>query len=186
MPKCTAIILTSCLLTTLVSGCSLFPAPTGAHTADGQTGAEATTDGACRDFKRITDFTEWLYSQPAQDLLPLYQQAQQQVETGHASSADEIRLALLLSVPETPFRDDKLALLHLQEARRHESRPVLLAFINLQQLWLNNRQRQQQQWQQQLQQERRRRANLEHQLEQLKDIETDLGPRNGHSERTTP
>lgn len=175
----------SCLLATLLPACSGLPAArAGATTSQEavENSSQPPPAVASNDFRKLADYAEWVNQQPAQVLLPLYQRTQNQVQTGPDSDLERVKLALLLSAPDTPFHNDDLALLYLNQVRQHDRGGALQSFARLQRLWLLRLKH----IRQQLQQERQRRASLEHQLQQLKAIETDLGPRSNQQGRLTP
>lgn len=176
-------LITACVLLTLLGGCMhLAPASHNANAKTKHTAFEKSQP----PMRQLLAFSVWVYSQPSEVLCPVYDQTRQQFKNRQGSHLERLKLALLLSVPDTPFQDDAQALQHFQTAREQTTDTELLNFIDLQRLRLASRQRQQQHWQQQLQQEQNRRISLEHQLEELKAIESDLGNRNDPNKRGKP
>lgn len=177
-------LITACSLLALLGGCNnLAPA---SYQTNAKIKRTTFTELNRRPVKQLLAFSVWAYSQTPASLCSRYDQTRKQIEDHPSSPVQRLELALLLSLPDTPFQDDNLALQHFKIVRQQTTDTELKDFIDLQQLRLVSRQRQQQHWEQQFQQEQNRRISLERQLEELKAIESDLGNRNDSNKRGNP
>lgn len=152
----------------LLAGCEVLhrpPAATGAHPG---VAAGAT-------FPELLRYAQWLRSQPPDALDAARDETQRSVRQS-GSAADRIRLALVLSQPAAPFRDEAAARALLDEAIRQSAGEdaALHAFAVMQTINLNDREWARSGLQDRLRTERERREELERKLEELKDIEQQL------------
>lgn len=167
-----------CLLATTVMSCQhLTPVNDTSTESIAEPGKEELSTLPSRSrLLELVDFVEWLYSQPARNLHGLYDRMEINDES---APFDKVLFAMLLSVPDTPFRDDKRALRLLNNVVMNSgSQDKLKLFARLQVVHLTSRQMLIRQWHKALEEERQRRISLEKKLEELKAVEKMFNQRN--------
>ncbi|WP_461482724.1 hypothetical protein [Porticoccus sp.] len=162
------------LLPGILLGCQGMPwAGSG---AGGMSAGAVTPDYLPRDYELVTlvNYAEWLGQQRSDVLIAAYRAAKQRAEQSR-SPADQLPLAMLLSVPDSGFQNNDRALaLFEQVLASPEGDGELRSFVRLQQLNLQQRRALNRSWERRLEQQAQQLLTLQQQLEQLKSIEKGL------------
>ncbi len=158
------------LAAALLIGCELLPTRTTTSDADNHTGGQRPDT-----FQGLVQYAQWLRKQTPETLKTARGEAEQRARAS-GGATDQVRLALVLSVPGTSVHDEARARA-LLEKLLHESSPQdpgLHAFAAMLAANLEDRQWVRERLQRRLSAERQHRERLEHKLEELKDIEQQL------------
>lgn len=140
--------------------------------------ATAPEPQARDDLPGLMRFTAWARHQPATRLQAI-RAGMEKLAHGSGSSVYRIRLAILLSLPDMPFHDEKRArtLLNQIVADDDPGHSDLVAYARLL-LWnLDDRASARETCEAELGNERSQRQNLQHKLNELKAIEEQLDRR---------
>lgn len=161
-------------LLSALSGCGVLQALLSSETTPQERPADDKFLNDHIDFTSYVALMEKIYSAPPEQLLPLYRQANKRYNT-QGKIVDGVRLALLLSVPGTPFMDTGGALRLLESIQQsNETRSAEVErIIRLSLVYLSGRDR----LEKQLKTESEIRRMLEQQLTELKSIEEQLDSR---------
>lgn len=158
-------------------------APAGAQiAAPAQPPPVATFEDS--EFAGLVAYGNWLRQRSSSDLAPLLANAQARV-SDHGQALDRLRLALLLSLPQAPFRDDARALALTEQVLETDQSEAALFAYTLR--WdLQNRLRAQGQCERAVARERQQRAVLKQKLDELKAIEQQIHRRESKTPKPTP
>lgn len=159
----------------LLTGCQTWPG----RTTDTGTGA-AVADPSAETFQGLVHYAQWLRQRAPETLAGTRDEAEQRAADS-GTAADRLRLALVLSVPGTGFRDEPRARALVDDVmvRTQDQDTGMHAFATLLATNLSDRQWVRERLQRRLSSERQRRKWLERKLEELKDIEQQLDRRDG-------
>lgn len=167
-----AVLMSTVLISACASGFKQTPCHNAATPPSPTPAVEARSQGS------LLGYYHWLRTISEQEQLEQYEI----VRAGHTADTvyrDKLRLALLLYLPDTPFRDrqgaKQLAKEFLRTPVAHDAEDEALAKLLLDVLQEHERVRHKSRdAQQRLKKERELRKTLETQLEQLKAIEQDI------------
>lgn len=131
------------------------------------------------EFAGLVAYTNWLRSRSADELKPLLADAEHRIRN-NPRPIDRLRLAVLLSIPQAPFRDEARALTLAEEVIDSGASETALFAYTLR--WdLQNRKALQADFDRAMTKERQQRSTLKKKLDELKAIEEQL-----HRRETTP
>lgn len=167
-------LLVASLIAVMLSACQTIETKTTPSNA----GSAAVEPEARDDLPGLIRYTSWIRHQPMARLVAI-RPRMEKLAHDTDSSVFRIRLAILLSVSDAPFRDEARArtLLNQIIARNDPGHRDLVAFAKVL-LWnLDDRASARETCENDLKNERSQRQNLQHKLDELKAIEEQLDQR---------
>jgi hypothetical protein len=169
-----AVVLVASLIAVMLGACQTLQT----KTTRPSTGATAPEPQARDDLPGLMGFTAWARRQPSARLEAI-RPGMEKLARDSGSPVYRIRLAILLSLPDAPFRDDKRAraLLNQIVAYDDPAHSDLVAYARLLRWNLDDRASARETCELDLKNERTQRQNLQHKLNELKAIEEQLDRR---------